>query len=161
MGVWVIEVVPLDVSARFEQAGYFLDDGDWITVLHDEDQEAEVDDVVFPDQVFWYRVEDVPVEKSEVSREPLSGRSVREVNVVAIENGSGILASDIEEPDCGSRAEVCNDRVGGNGDRRVDIESEGLFPKEKLEVEATGRVVASAKHVAFVVCEMKAGFNGC
>jgi hypothetical protein len=137
-----------------------LDDGDWITVLHDEDQEAEVDNVVFTDHVFWYGVEEVPVEKSEASREPLSGRSVREVDVVAIENGSGILASDIDEPDCGSRADVCNDRAAGNGDRRVDVESEGLFPKEKLGVEVTGRIVASAKHVAFAVCEMKARFNG-
>jgi hypothetical protein len=161
MSVWVIEVVPLDVSTRFEQAGYFLDDGDWITVLHDEDQETEVDDVVFTDQVFWYGVEEVPVEKSDASREPWSGWSVREINVVAIEYGSGKLAGGIEEPDCGSRADVCNDRAGGgNGDRRVDVELEGLFPKEELEVEPTGCVVASAKHVVFVVCEMKAGFNG-
>lgn len=160
MGFWIIEVVPLDVSTRLEQAGYFSDDGNWVTVLHDEGQEAEVDDVVFTNQVFWHGIEEVPVEEGEASREPLSGRGVREIDVVAIEDGSGKLAGDIEEPDCGSRTDICNDRAGGNREKRVDVELEGRFPKEELDVEATAHVVASAKHVAFAVYEMKAGFNG-
>jgi hypothetical protein len=47
MCIWVIEIIPLDISAWFQQAGYVPDDWDRIAVLHEEDEEAEMDDVVF------------------------------------------------------------------------------------------------------------------
>ncbi|KAJ5679532.1 hypothetical protein N7462_007776 [Penicillium macrosclerotiorum] len=104
MGVWVVEIIPLD-------AGYFLDDGNRVTVLHHKNVKAEVNDVKFARLMLWYGGKDIPLVESESSGYPLNWRGIGQISVPAMEGCSGKFTGDVKKPYRGSCTNVRNDWV--------------------------------------------------